>query len=88
MIRISEDMSSNWPTNAKYLAKELHSILILNDSNWHKLKNDSNRRAAELISAAIVQLLSNGEKSDIEELLSQSKRWLNKEIIQPSCPKR
>ncbi len=80
--------SSNWPKNAKSLAVELHSNLTLTDSNWHKLKNNSNRRAAELLAGAMVQLLSNGNISDVDELLSQSKRWLNKEIAQPSCPRK
>ena len=77
---------SKWPDNSKELAIQLHSKLRLNNENWHKLKRNSDRRAAELLSSAIVQLLSEGKPSDIEALLNQSIRWIKKEIEAPSCP--
>jgi len=78
--------NSTWPTNSKKLAIELHALLSLNNNNWHQLKGDSDRRAAELLSGAIVQLLSEGKKSDIEDLLKQSMRWVKREIKAPGCP--
>ena len=77
---------SEWPDSSKELAIQLHAQLSLNNKNWHKLKGNSDRRAAELLSSAIVQLLSEGKPSDIEELLNQSIRWIKKEIKAPSCP--
>ena len=77
---------SEWRDNSKELAIQLHAQLSLNNKNWHKLKGNSDRRAAELLSSAIVQLLSEGKASDIEELLNQSIRWIKKEIKAPSCP--
>jgi len=80
--------SSKWPNKAKEAAIGLHSQLKLDDTNWHKLKADSERRSAELLSGAMVQLLSGGSHSEITELINQSLKWLKKEIKAPSCPKR
>ena len=79
---------SKWPSNAKGLAVDLHSLLSINNENWHQLKGDSDRRAAELLAGAMVQLLSEGSRSDIEELLNQSMRWIKREIKSPGCPHR
>ncbi len=75
-----------WPQKAKPLAIELHNQLKITNQSWHQLKNNSNRRTAELLSGAMVQLLNNGKASDIEELILQSIKWLKKEIKDPGCP--
>ena len=80
--------SSKWPKKVKEAAIGLHSQLKLDDKNWHLLKDDSERRSAELLSGAMVQLLSGGNHSEITELINQSLKWLKKEIKAPSCPKR
>ena len=79
-------MKSDWPDEIRLLANSLHEGLSLNDKNWHQLKSNHKRRGAELISAAIVQLIAGGKPSDIEALLSQSVRWLKHEINDPGCP--
>ncbi len=76
---------TRWPSNAKETAIELHSQLKLDDTNWHQLKSNSERRAAELLSGAIVQLLSGGKPSEIEQLINQSVKWIKREIKAPSC---
>ncbi len=78
---------SKWSEKAKRMAIELHSELKLNDKNWHEFKNDSEIRAAELLASAIVQLLHQGESSDIEELSKQAIRWLKREVKDPGCPR-
>ena len=78
--------NSRWPTNSKELAIQLHSELTINNTDWHVLKGDSDRRAAELLSGAIVQLLSGGNSSDIQELVEQSMLWIKREIKAPTCP--
>lgn len=78
--------NSKWPNSAKELAIELHSKLKLDDKNWHHLKDNSDRRAAELLSSAIVQLLSEGSPEDIEDLLNQSIKWIKREVKAPGCP--
>ncbi len=81
-----ENKKSIWPIKAKGLASELHSQLSLTNKNWHQLKGNSDRRAAELITGALVQLISEGKPSDVEELLEQAVRWVRREIKDPGCP--
>ena len=52
---------------------------------FHGLE-DSDRRAAELLSGALVQLISAGKRSDVEDLINQSMRWIKQEIKAPGCP--
>ncbi|WP_320667581.1 DUF6439 family protein [Prochlorococcus sp. MIT 1307] len=79
---------TKWPSKAQDLSIKLHAQLSLNDKNWHKYKNDPNRRAAELLAGALVQLISGGKEADITELINQSMRWVKREIKAPSCPDR
>ncbi len=76
----------SWPTKAVDLSLEIHAKLSLNDKNWHQLKSNHERRAAELIASALVQLIRGGKSSDIEALLEQSILWLKREIKDPGCP--
>ena len=53
---------SRWPEAAPELAKELHRCLSLGDRDWHRLKTDADRRGAELMAAALSQLIQGGER--------------------------
>ncbi|AAP99819.1 MULTISPECIES: DUF6439 family protein [Prochlorococcus] len=75
-----------WTSNTKKLIKELHSELTLNDKDWHKFKANKSLRAAEMLSSALSQIVNNGEKSDIEDLIEQSLKWIRGEIKDPGCP--
>jgi len=79
---------SVWPSDSKELATALHAKLSIREKNWHKLKNNHDRRAAETISAAIVQLIGDGKRSDTVELLEQGLLWIKREINDPGCPDR
>ena len=79
---------AKWPEESKKLASELHSQLRLGHENWHHLKSNPDRRAAELVAGGLVQLLSEGKPSDIQAMLEQGIRWLNREIKDPGCPHR
>ena len=78
---------TDWSLKAKILSKELHAELTLDDRSWHQFKSDHNRRAAELVSGGLVQLINGGNTSEIEAQLEQSLRWLKKEIADPGCPR-
>ena len=80
--------SVKWPLQAKGLAVALHEKLSINHQNWHKLKGNHERRAAELFSGALVQLLSEGDTADVEALITQGSLWLKKELQDPGCPHR
>ncbi len=77
---------TSWSTKVIDLAIELHAELSLNNKNWHQLKSNHERRAAELIASALIQLIRGGKSSDVEVLLEQSILWLKREIKDPGCP--
>ena len=82
-----ENTNSKWPRKTKDLAIDLHTELTITNTNWHQFKSDPERRAAELLSGAMVQILSDGNKSDIAALINQSLRWINGEAKDPGCPR-
>ncbi len=77
----------DWPNEAKELAQKLHKKLSLSEENWHTLKTNSDRRAAELFAGALVQLLQEGELTNVEALINQGLLWLRREVKDPGCPK-
>ena len=77
-----------WSIEIINLIRSLHSKLVLKDDNWHKLKNNKSRRAAELLASALSQIVNEGKESDIEDLIEQSLRWLREEVKDPGCPSR
>ena len=83
-----QDKKIDWNQKTKDLTKELHDELTINNFNWHKLKNNSDHRAAELLISAISQIMNKGNPSDIQLLINQALLWLNKEIKDPGCPNR
>ncbi len=82
------DKKTKWPSDTIELALDLHEKLKLNHLNWHQHKGDSNRRAAELLSSAMIQLVNDGELSDIEALINQSIKWLKKEVKDDGCGRK
>ena len=76
------------PSEAKSSAKELHDLLRINEKNWHKLKANRKRRAAELVSGALLQILEGGQTADIEKRLEMAILWIRNEVKPPSCPDR
>ena len=76
-----------WPDSAKAKAEELHHLLRIGDRDWHQLKSNRRRRGAELLAAAMVQLLSQGDSSDVESLTQQALGWFKGELKDPGCPR-
>ncbi|HGY5538958.1 MAG TPA: DUF6439 family protein [Prochlorococcus sp.] len=83
-----ESKQPEWPLEAQRQAKELHAQLSINDQNWHQLKDDADHRAAELLAAALVQLLQGGKRSDVEALTDQGLRWIRRELKAPGCGRK
>ncbi len=78
--------NKRWSSKSKQLAVELHADLAISSTNWHRYKSDSQRRCAELLAGALVQLISEGEEAEISLLINQALLWINKEIKDPGCP--
>ena len=84
-------MASNeqqWPDQALANSRDLHGLLRIDDRQWHQLKGNRKRRTAELLSAALVQLLGEGGNEDVEALTEQALGWIRGELKDPGCPHR
>lgn len=86
-----------WPEGALDLAEPLLQRLAIGDREWHAIKNQPSRRAAEQLAAALVQLLSGDdprrrEGSEARQraiaLLENSLAWLQGSLSDPGCPQR
>jgi hypothetical protein len=90
-------LSTGWPEGADDLAESLLAALAIGDREWHAVKGQAPRRAAEQIAAALVQLLRGddprlsraGEGRDQAiALLENALAWLQGSIKDPGCPHR
>ena len=70
------------------LAQKLNRKLKIDQNNWHKLKGDKVYRSAELISAALCQLLISGNEKDAINYMEESIKWLKGINIDKPCPSK
>ena len=77
---------TKWPDSAPTMAAELHDLLTISNKDWHQVKSQTDRRAGELLAAALVQLISGGERSDVVALTDQALGWIRGELKDPGCP--
>jgi len=70
------------------LAQELNDKLKINHIDWHKLKGKKINRSAELISAALCQLLISKNEKDAINYLEESIKWLKDINIDKPCPSK
>lgn len=77
---------SGWPDQALTSSQDLHAMLRIDDRSWHRLKSNRDRRCAELLSAALVQLLGDGDRADVQALTEQALGWINGDLKDPGCP--
>ena len=84
-----------WPAGSAEAAIQLHRLLTIQDRDWHALKSQADRRGAEQLAAALVQLLSaersNGAQQEQArrqaiELAEHALGWLRRERKDPGCP--
>ena len=68
------------------LSQKLNDKLKIDHLNWHKLKGKKVNRSAELISAALCQLLISGNEKDAINYLEESIKWLKGINIDKPCP--
>lgn len=88
------DRQQDWPTEALDMAVQLQRQLSIGERDWHRLKGQRPRRAAEQLAAALVHLLSGDQPGASQptparlralELLEHAERWLRAEISDPGC---
>ena len=70
------------------LAESLQRQLAISERDWHRLKSDRYRRAAEQLSAALLLLMRSGAQADgdVLALLESAQRWIKREQRDPGCP--
>ena len=76
----------NKDENTIQLAQKLNNKLKIDHLEWHKLKGKKISRSAELISAALCQLLISGNEKDVINYLEESIKWLKGINVDKPCP--
>ena len=79
---------NNWDEDIIQLAQKLNDKLKIDHKKWHKLKGNKSYRSAELISAALCQLLISGNEKDTINYLEESIKWLKGINIDRPCPSK
>jgi hypothetical protein len=84
-----------WPAGAAAQAVALQRLLAIGDRDWHDLKRQRPRRAAEQLAAALVQLLEADDPRQSQAgmarvqaiaLVEHALGWLRAELSDPGCP--
>ena len=79
---------NNFDKNTIQLAQKLNENLKINHTDWHKLKSKKVNRSAELISAALCQLLISDNEIDAVNYLEESIKWLKGINVDKPCPSK
>jgi len=74
---------SLWPEGSPEATEALARLLSIEERQWHALKGQPRRRAAELLAAALVQLVNGGEATP---MVQQALGWLQGDLRDPGCP--
>lgn len=84
-----------WPQGAFDQAVALQRQLAIGDRDWHALKAQRPRRAAEQLAAALALLLggddpgapqASASRQQAIQLVEHSLAWLRGELSDPGCP--
>lgn len=87
--------AAGWPPGSRELAEQLQRLLVIDGRDWHALKSQKPRRAAEQIASALVHLLSEASPAHRRDpvahaeaiaLLEHGLGWLKGERSDPGCP--
>ena len=70
------------------LLQILNNKLKIDHIDWHKLKGKKINRSAELISAALCQLLISKNEKDAINYLEESIKWLKGINVDKPCPSK
>ena len=77
-----------WDEDIIQLAQKLNENLKIDHKDWHKLKGNKINRSAELISAALCQLLIASNEEDTINYLEESIKWLKGINTDKPCPSK
>ena len=74
-----------WNKEIVELVQKVNDNLKIDHKNWHKLKGKKKNRSAELISAALCQLVISDNEAYAIEYLEESIKWLKNINIDTPC---
>ena len=87
---------ASWPEGSAGCGAQLHQLLTITDRQWHALKGQPQRRAAEQLAAALVLLLdpANPPQAPVATqqrlasiaLVENALAWLKGDLRDPGCP--
>ena len=75
-----------WPKDINESVKNLNEKLKIDHNEWHKFKGNKYKRAAELISSALCQLIIGNNEKDSIAYLEESLKWLKGINVDTPCP--
>ncbi len=79
---------NKWDEDTIQLSQRLNDKLKINHNDWHKLKGKKINRSAELISAALCQLIISANEKDTIKYLEESIKWLKGINVDKPCPSK
>ena len=79
---------NKWDDDIILLVQKLNDKLKIDHHDWHKLKGKKINRSAELISAALCQLLISENDKDAINYLEESLKWLKGINTDKPCPSK
>ena len=79
---------TNWDKDTIQLVQSLNDKLKIDHSKWHKDKGNKYKRAAELISAGLCQLIISCNDKETIEYIEESVKWLKEINVDQPCPNR
>ena len=79
---------NNWDEEIILLSQKINDKLKIDHKDWHKLKGKKLNRSAELISAALCQLLISKNEEDTINYLEESIKWLKGINVDNPCPSK
>ena len=79
---------NNWNEDTILLAQKLNDKLKIDHNNWHKHKGNKYKRSAELMSAALCQLIISLNEKTAIDYMEESIKWLKEINIDEPCPSR
>ena len=79
---------SYWDKDTIKLIQSLNDKLTIDNKNWHKHKGNKYKRAAELLSAGLCQLIISCNEQETIQYVEESIKWLNEINVDQPCPSK
>ena len=79
---------THWDKDTIKLVQSLNGKLKIDNLKWHKDKGNKYKRSAELISAALCQLIISCNEKDTIAYMEESIKWLKEINHDKPCPSK